>query len=139
MKHTLNRAKKLNKTCEITTCVLRDWPPCIRRLNKLDHHRNLRTRLRCQCGISFGSELVLIIKDAFNNRQNSKVRPTTHCNTNSVLATLTLIKTTACTCICGNGKTYMYMGGSRGGRGPDLPPPSLKTLNGFLAILVRIP
>ena len=27
MKHTFNRAKKLNKTCEITTCVSRDWPP----------------------------------------------------------------------------------------------------------------
>ena len=30
MKRTLNRAIKLNKTCEITTCVSRDWPPCIR-------------------------------------------------------------------------------------------------------------
>ena len=28
VKRTLNRAKKLNKTCEITTCVSRDWPPC---------------------------------------------------------------------------------------------------------------
>ena len=32
MKRTLNRAKNLNKTCEITTCVSRDWPPCLSRI-----------------------------------------------------------------------------------------------------------
>ena len=33
MKRTLNRAKKLIKTCEITTCVSRNWPPWLFKVN----------------------------------------------------------------------------------------------------------
>ena len=45
MKLTLNRAKKLNKTCEITTCVSRDWPPCNQYLDGAMNHGHKQTDL----------------------------------------------------------------------------------------------